>query len=367
MIVTAENIVHYLTDKNFITSESVVDGDFSVLDMTRRNRNFKIIRKQNRGYFVKQVKNYDSQSINSLTREAQSYYLAQNDPSFIGIAELMPRLVHYDPVRNILILELFPESENLSEMHLRLGVFPNYIATSLGKSLGIYHRDVSNTINEVRAKKIFPEALPWMLTMNQQYILQIKNADPNFYLFFSIIDKYPEFLSSIERLRDEWRVNSLIHGDMKWDNCIVYKEGDDAKENLKLKIIDWELADLGDSAWDVGAVFQTYLSLWVMSIPGAGQNNPQRSEQFAKYKIEDLQPAIRSFWNAYAAIMSFDKTSQTALLEKCSKYAAVRMIQTVYEQVHFTKQLSKNAIYLLQLSLNIIKNPTEAIRALLGL
>ncbi|HEX6169005.1 MAG TPA: hypothetical protein VFZ33_04875 [Chitinophagaceae bacterium] len=367
MIITGETIVHYLTDKNFITSESVVDGDFMVVDITRRNRNFKIIRKQDKGYFVKQVKNYDRQSINSLTREAHSYYLAQNEPSFKGIADLMPRLIHHDPVRNILILELFPESENLSEMHSRLGVFPNYIATSLGTSLGIYHRDVNHTINEVRTRKIYPETLPWMLTMNPQYILQIKNSDPNFYVFFSIIDKYPEFLASIEGLRNEWRVNSLIHGDMKWDNCIVYKDPDGTSESLKLKIIDWELADLGDSSWDVGAVFQTYLSLWVMSIPAAGQNNPQHSEQFAKYRIDDMQPAIRSFWNAYATIMSFDKESQIAMLEKCSKYAAIRMIQTVYEQIHFTKQLSKNAIYLLQLSLNIIKNPSEAISALLGL
>lgn len=367
MIVTAENIVHYLTDKNFIATESVVDGDFTVVDMTRRNRNFKIIRKQDKGYFIKQVKNYDPQSVSSLTREAHSYYLAQNDNSFKGIAELMPRLVHHDPALNILVLELFPGSENLSEMHLRLGMFPNYIAASLGTSLGIYHRDISLTINEVRSKKLFPEALPWMLTINPQYIQQIKNADPNFYLFFSIIDKYPEFLTSIEKLRNEWQINSLIHGDMKWDNCIVYKDSNAATENLKLKIIDWELADLGDSSWDVGAVFQTYLSLWVMSIPVTVQNNSQQSEQLAKYKIEDMQPAIKSFWNAYTTTMSFDKTSQTTLLEKCCKYGAIRMIQTVYEQMHVTKQLSKNAVYLLQVSLNILKNPSEAINALLGL
>jgi len=367
MIITAENIVHYLTDKNFVTPESVVNGDFMVVDMTRRNRNFKVIQKDGKGYFVKQIKNYDPQSVSSLTREAHSYYLAQNDTGFKGIAELMPGLVHYDKTRNILILELFPESENLSEMHMRLGVFPTYIATSLGTSLGIYHRDINNTINEVRSRKVFSEALPWMLTINPQYIQQIKNIDPNFYLFFSIIDKYPEFLTSIEKLRNEWQINSLIHGDMKWDNCIVFKDTNATTENLKLKIIDWELADLGDSSWDVGAVFQTYLSLWVMSIPVTGQNNPQQSEQLAKYKIEDMQPAIKSFWHAYTTTMSFDKASQTALLEKCCKYGAIRMIQTVYEQMHVTKQLSKNAVYLLQVSLNILKNPSDAINALLGL
>jgi thiamine kinase-like enzyme len=367
MIITAENIVHYLAEKNLITSESVVNGDFMVVDVTRRNRNFKILRKLDKGYFVKQIKNYDSQSISSLTREAHSYYLAQNDVTFKGLEELMPRLIHFDTMRNILILELFPESENLSEMHLRLGTFPEYIASSLGASLGTYHKNVSNTINEVRTKKVFPETLPWMLTINPQYILQIKNTDSNHFQFFSIIDKYPEFLTSIEQLRNEWQVNSLVHGDMKWDNCIVYKDADTPSENLKLKIIDWELADLGDSSWDVGAVFQTYLSLWVMSIPVTSQNNLQQSEQLTKYKIEDMQPAIKSFWNTYADTMSFDKATQTALLEKCSKYAAVRMIQTVYEQLHFTKQLTKNGIYLLQLSLNILKNPPEAITGLLGL
>jgi thiamine kinase-like enzyme len=366
MVITAENIVHYLTDKNFITQESVVDGDFMVVDMTRRNRNFKIIRRQEKGYFVKQVKNYDPPSISSLAREASSYWLAQNDTSFKGIAELMPRIIHHDPVRNILILELFPESENLSEMHSRMGTFPNYIAATLGTSLGTYHRDVNRSISEVRLKKIFPEALPWILTMNSQYIQQIKNADPNYYHFFSIIDKYPEFLTSIEKLRNEWQIDSLVHGDMKWDNCIVFKDADSATDNLKIKIIDWELADLGDSSWDVGAVFQTYLSLWVMSIP-TDQNTPQKSEQMAKYKIDDMQPAIRSFWDAYTDTRSFDKISQTKLLEKCTTYAAIRMIQTVYEQVHFMKQLTKNGIYLLQLSLNILKNPPEAIAALLGL
>lgn len=366
MIITAENIVHYLTDKNFITTESVVDGDFMVVDMTRRNRNFKILRKEDKGYFVKQVKNYDAQSISSLTREANSYQLVQNDPGFKGIEDLMPRFIYFDAARNILVLELFPDAENLSEMHLRLGTFPNYIASSLGTSLGSYHKNVDRTRDEIREKKIFPEALPWMLTINPQYIQQVKNTDANHFLFFSIIDQYPEFLGSIEALRKGWQINGLIHGDMKWDNCIVYKDATDP-EKLTLKIIDWELADLGDPLWDVGAVFQTYLSLWVMSMPETDQTSAVTYEPEEKYKIEDMQPAIKSFWNAYANSMRIDASAQAAILEKCARYAAVRMIQTVYEHLFFSKKLSKNSIYLLQLSLNILKNPPEAITALLGL
>ena len=367
MVITAENIVHYLTDKNFVTAESVVNGNFIVVDMSRRNRNFKIIRNHDKGYFVKQVKNWDMQSVNSLVREANSYHLVQSSKGFEELAELMPRLIYFDSYRSIIVLELFPQSENLSEMHLRLGGFPTYIASSLGKSLGTYHKNVRNTINEVRAKKIFPETLPWMLTVNHQYIQQVKNIDANHHQFFSIIDKYPEFLISIQQLSETWQVNSLIHGDMKWDNCIVFKNTETTSDELTIKIIDWELADLGDSSWDVGAIFQTYLSLWVMSIPSAGQNGISQAEQLAKYKIDDMHPAIKAFWNEYVSTMKISDSSQRALLQKCSQYAAIRMIQTVYEQVHYSKQLSYSGVYLLQLSLNILKNPAEATSELLGL
>jgi thiamine kinase-like enzyme len=365
MILTQENIVHYLIDKNFVTAQTVVNGDFMVQDITRRNRNFKIILKNQKGLFVKQVKNWDAQSVNSLSREATSYSLAQHDENFNGLKQLMPNLIYHDRQRNIIILELFSQSENLSEMHIRLGTFPIDIASSLALSLGTYHKKVSLSIDKVKEKKIFPQALPWMLTVNQQYLQQVKNVDANHFQFFSIIDKYPEFLTSIEQLRNQWQTNSLIHGDMKWDNCLVYKE--DNNPNLQLKIIDWELADLGDSAWDVGAIFQTYLSLWVMSIPALQNNNAQQAIPFAKYKIDDMQPAIKQFWNTYTYTMQFEKQNQANQLLKCTQYAAVRMVQTVYEQVHFTKQLTQSGVYLLQLSLNILKNPAEATSALLGL
>ena len=349
MILTAGNIAHYLIDRNIISAESVVDGDLTVVDMTRRNRNFKILRKSEPGYFVKQVKNYDASSVNSLTREAQSYWLAKYDPGFKGISNLMPRLIYHDAQRHILIMELFPGYEDLAAMYQRLGSFPVSIATALGSSLGTYHREVDLGRNGVDARKVFPAGLPWMLTLNLPYIQQMKNADANHQQFFSILEQYPEFLDSIGQLREGWQVNSLIHGDMKWENCIVYKE--------EMKIIDWELADLGDSAWDVGSIFQTFLCLWAS----------REAIQAGSVPIEKMQPAIAAFWRAYAEKMSLDSGARAVLLEKCGKCAAIRMIQTAYEAMHFTKKLDRSGFLLLQLSLNILKDPAGAVGVLLGL
>jgi hypothetical protein len=349
MILTVENIVPYLIDRNIVSAESVVDGDCTVVEITRRNRNFKVLRKSEAGYFVKQVKTYDPAAVSSLTREAQSYWLAKYDPGFRGISSLMPRLIFYDAQRQILVMELFPGAEDLAALHLRQRQFPVGVAATLGAALGAYHREVDLSKDGEEARKVFPMSLPWIMTLNLPYIQTLKNTDENHQKFFGILEQYPEFLETIGKIRAGWQVNSLIHGDMKWENCIICNE--------EMKIIDWELADLGDSAWDVGSIFQNYLSLWA-SREGLESNGGS---------IEAMQPAMAAFWNAYVGRMGLDAADRATLLEKCCRCAAVRLIQSTYEYMHYTKRLDRSGILLLQLSLNMLKDPAEAVRALLGL
>jgi thiamine kinase-like enzyme len=60
-----------------------------------------------------------------------------------------------------------------------------------------------------------------------------------------IIQGYPDFCELLDALRASWRIQALIHNDIKWDNCLVYgKEG--AARITRLKLIDWEQSDAGD-------------------------------------------------------------------------------------------------------------------------
>ncbi len=54
-------------------------------------------------------------------------------------------------------------------------------------------------------------------------------------------------------------------------------------------------------------------------------------------------------------------------LERSVVYAAARMIQTAYEYMFYAPQITTSALYLLQLSLNILKSPREATAGLLAL
>src|SRR5215218_9537493 len=78
MIITRENIAHYLLGRGLLSFDSVVDGDLVVVEATSRNRNFKVIRTASPGYFVKQVKTFEPQAVETIRYETACYYLSHN-------------------------------------------------------------------------------------------------------------------------------------------------------------------------------------------------------------------------------------------------------------------------------------------------
>src|SRR5579859_5759214 len=119
MILSARNVVLYLMERGLLTASSVVDGDVQVIETTRRNRNFKIVRRESASLFVKQIQLWDQPTITSLRREAICYWMAAKESGFTALKEVLPQYILYDPVLNILVTELVPSAENLSEHHYK--------------------------------------------------------------------------------------------------------------------------------------------------------------------------------------------------------------------------------------------------------
>src|SRR5215467_2136419 len=121
MILSVKNVPHYLVNCGLLKMEDLVDGHLMVIEVPRRNRNFKVLHKRLPGYFVKQIQIWEPQGAAALQREATVCWLPVNDPDFIAIKTLVPKYRFYDPVRNALVTELIPAAESLSEYHQRLG------------------------------------------------------------------------------------------------------------------------------------------------------------------------------------------------------------------------------------------------------
>jgi hypothetical protein len=374
MIINRENIAHYLLGRGLLSYDSVVDGDLLVVEASSRNRNFKVIRREQPGYFVKQVKTFEPQNVETLRYETACYWLSQNDPDFEPLAALMPRFYDSDPARHALVIELLPEGGSLSDYHRQLGAFPVEVGVQLGRILGTYQREMGRRLREGAKSGAFARRVPWILSlhgMNQNLFGQLSAANTQ---VLNIVQGYPDFPQTLEGLRQGWRFDSLIHGDIKWDNLHVTLAGDGEADGEKgaggkmtLRLVDWELADFGDACWDAGAVFQSYLSFWVFSMQAAAGVPAEQLVSSAQYPVEKMQPALRAFWRTYVEERGLGAEEAREALERSVSYGAARMIQTAYEYMFHAPQITTSALYLLQLSLNILKSPREATASLLAL
>jgi len=333
-VLTPATVFPYLLEHGYVTTASAVDGDFRVTDLSRRNRSFRVST-GNTGYVVKQVRKRKPGYFATLDRESDCYWLRENDPDYAPIAKVMPRCWAYDASQHVLILELIMGGENLGQYHRRIGKLPVEAAQLLGTTLSTWHSGMEGAIRDKRPAA-FPAAIPWILSADTATVADFDSVSEANRELLRIIGKYEIFGRALEDLRERWVANTLIHGDLKWEHCILTHQ--------HLRIVDWEFADIGDGCWDAGAVLQAYLRLWVQSVT----DDP----------LAEIQPAIRAFWEAYAG--------SADMLERAMAYAAVRMIQSAWENLMTASEIGAEEVRLLQVSQNILASPHAAVQRLFG-
>jgi hypothetical protein len=366
MILSRSNVTHYLLDQGLLSPESVVDGDLIVADASRRNRNFKVIRRAHQGYFVKQINMWDPLTVSALATEATCYRLAREVPDFGALAEIVPRDFLYDTQRHVLVTELLPEAESLSDHHRRLNAFPPEVGRLVGEQFGRLHREPRPSLDGRPEAVAFRRQPPWALSTYQQGTNMFGPMSGGNAKLLEIVRSYPDFQRTLEEIRKDWRTDGLMHGDVKWDNCVVYPDPS-ANGKLASKIVDWELSDIGDPCWDVGALLQSYIAFWVFSMRVTTDVPVAQLANTAQYPIENMQPSVRAFWQAYVGTRGLDRQNAETLLVRSMRYGAARMIQTAYESMQYSPQIMSNALCLLQVSFNILREPRDAVTHLLGL
>jgi hypothetical protein len=364
MFVDLGNIAYFLAERQLLTLESVVDGDFMIVDQTSRNRNTKIVRSQSPGYFIKQLGNRTPEYVQTFEIEAACYKLAKQNPRFRSLHSLLPELHYFDPVNHVLVIELLPNGESLWEYHLRQGCFPLEIAKLQGERLGAYHSRVKVSTDEPELK-IFKRQIPWILSIhetNPQYLGQVSQGNSQ---LIQTLQQYPEFQTALANIKAGWTYGALIHGDIKWENMMLCRKNEDGP--VELKIIDWEIADIGDECWDAGAILQAYLSFWIFSLPLGNGTELAVAAKSSRFDTEGIKPALAAYWLSYSATRKWDANTARQMLIRCMSCAAARMIQTAYEGIQSSPQISQHALCQLQMSLNVLRDPVAAIRDLMGL
>src|SRR5690349_12171163 len=97
-------IAHYLIGDGLASTESIIDGDFEVVEAARRNSNFKVVSDRGPSYLLKQLK--DPSAGETLANEARVYQFLKKLSAGDAILRYIPRVLKYDAGQGMLIVEL---------------------------------------------------------------------------------------------------------------------------------------------------------------------------------------------------------------------------------------------------------------------
>jgi hypothetical protein len=353
-VLTSEEVAHYLRAHGLLDQPNGSEPEPAVVARPGRNSAFTVEAGSGSGYFLKQ--GVDAERSAGVAREAAIYTWPMLRRG--GLGPYLAGFVHHDPEHHLIVLDLVAGGASLRSYHAR-GRFSITPARALGRALAALHRQTQPAID-------LGADPPWVLSLHQpdlDVLLQSSRANVE---MIKTLQRHPELGQHLDGLRHGWQPGALIHGDVRWDNCIVHPRPGSSRRT-RLKLVDWELAQLGDPLWDVGCVFADYLSFWLMSIPLAGEAPSDRLLELSRYPIAAMQPAMRAFWIAYVEQMRPDAAETRERLELAARYAAARLVQTGFERSQSTPFLAPNVIALLQLSRNLLQEPAAAVTELIGI
>lgn len=363
MYLTITNLTPYLLARGLVSADTAMRGDLTIIDAGRRNRNFKVITGEHQGLFVKQIKTTSPDAIMTLEREAKFYRLLRSRPELEPLARMIPRFVDYNPANYTLVLELFPHAENLAEHQYRLGDFPERLGEIMGRSLAECHNQTRHFLTDPNVLSLLPRHVPWVFTTDPPYFPPLNQLGTPGTQLIALLQQHPDVVQLLQGMRHEWRFDSLLHGDLKWDNYLVFNDQDGAQD---FRVVDWELADFGDASWDVGAVFGTYLVHWVVTHPLTAGLTTEMLFADASPKLVAMKPSMRRFWQSYVAARGLPAWAVDAYLERCLRFCAARLVVAVFEYLANWGQMTTHAVAMFQLGQRILHHPRRAAADLVG-
>lgn len=336
----------------YVQQADLVAGEFVARDVTRRNVNFSI-QAGDSAFFVKQSGQHDHSR--NVAQEATCLRWLWG-PSNRSIHPHLPKVAGYHDAQATLVLELLPNANTLHDYHRRLGRFPEFIGREIGGFLANLHSlDLPES-----ARSDLVQIPDWSYAVHRPDLGQYTSMSAGNLEVLRRIQARPSVMEKLDHLQKHWAPETLIHYDLKWDNCLVTP----GRYDSRLRVIDWEFAGIGDPRWDTGHVFAEYLLFWIASMPIPENVPPEQLPALARYPLEKMHGALRAFWLTYIETVAGSQLPTDA--RSTLQYAAVHLLEAAFARTQDTAQLGTHVLLTLQLAVNMLQNTEQAVR-LVGL
>ncbi|HEX9932832.1 MAG TPA: aminoglycoside phosphotransferase family protein [Allosphingosinicella sp.] len=332
--------IHHLLRLGLLTPEDLVDGDLVAAEAVSRNRMVRIEPAAGPAFAIKQPKDAAQPDAATMWTEAAIFWLAANDPQFAPLAKWMPRFFHYDEPQKVLTIEFLRPAASLAEKMFGAGVPPR-LAADAGRAFALLHGAVSLASIGAPSRRLFSALVPWALTLgltDNRYFAPTQAAAT---VLREVMGR-PGVAAGIARLRSGWRTERIVHGDAKAANLLIVGDG-------SVRVIDWEIAGLGEPLWDVGGVVHSLL----VPNPGAAVEALEAAQARARPLVEAFWEGYRSGGPAVAPAGPGDPR------ETVLRMAGLRIVQTSLESAHYGT-ISPGIAGMIDMAAELIVRPEAA-------
>ncbi|MGH9119903.1 MAG: phosphotransferase, partial [Acidimicrobiales bacterium] len=279
-----------------------------------------------------------------------------------GLDRYLVPLRHFDADRSIAVFDLVPSATSWRDHYLRTRRFHLTLARQLGSALARLHGRTTSPGDRSQLRRGPAEVLA-LHRPSSSVLASTSRAGLD---VVAIAQTAPGLGDALDEAVIGWRYEAVIHGDVRWDNCLVLARPGSTR-TTRLKLIDWELARFGDPAWDIGSVFADYLGAWIGALPAADQKDPARAFDLGRIPLHRIHRPVQAFWEAYKGGGTDASDDRAELQIRSAAMAGARLIQNALERADRRTRLPALSVILLQLGFNTLSRPEDATAHLLGL
>jgi tRNA A-37 threonylcarbamoyl transferase component Bud32 len=336
-MLTRRDALQHLLRLGLLSPAELVTQDIRATEYVGRNHLVRIERAGAPCYIVKQPRDANAPDAATMWMEATVFWLAAHDPAFAVMASWIPKYYHYDEPNKLLTIELVAASDSLLAKQLAGTAVAPRLLYDVGRAFGTLHGPASQVLREERIQRLFRSGLAWVLTLGQPHSFYQPATSAAQSIVAAVLQR-PDAVAALAQARADWRDTHIVHGDAKAANVLVLDSG-------AVRVIDWEIAALGDGLWDVAGMIHSLL------VP-----NPAGSPEPLAVAQARAQAQIDALWAGYSAVTApptHVADARIALL----RLAGARIVQTCLENTQFVNHIYPHVPPMLQMGLELLTQP----------
>lgn len=365
-----QNVVAYLNDRQLIHSTQTEPDE--IQSKSCKNFNLLVQHQGDRPLLVKQEPHTpNGQTKGDLAHEWIIHTLMRHFPDLAEIHPLISEALDFDAPHSILVFRYLDDYSNLETFYTEQQIYPRKIAASLGHTLATLHQATF----ERKDYQTYLQSEDWETTPN--FCQELNRLTPDdlgrlttgAIKFYELYQRYRGIHRAIDQLAALYTPCCLVHNDLKLNNILLYQQWQHPGQNTPsvIRMIDWEKWLWGDPALDVGTVIASYLQIWLKSLVVNRDIDINLALRLAATPLEQLQPSIAAFMQAYLARFPELLQRFPDFLERVMQFTGLALIDRIQAHLHYYEPFGNTDICLFQVAKTLLCTPAQVIPTVFGM